>query len=50
MCLDVLRDGWDVGLFTAVLKSTGPPCVLAKVVNFNPLQETLNRVPTFLSP
>lgn len=45
----VLRDGWDFGLFTALLKPTGPPCVLAKV-DFNQLQKILSGMPTFLSP
>lgn len=41
-------EGW-VGPFTALLKPTGPPCVLAEV-DFNQLQEILNGMPAFLQP
>lgn len=36
----MLRDGWAVGLFRVVFdEPAGPPCALAKVLNYNHLQD-----------
>ena len=43
-CTFVLWDGWGFGLFRAVFdEPAGPPCVLAKVLMYNQLQEMVNQ-------
>lgn len=48
-CKFGLWDGWGFGLFRAVFNEpAGPPCVLAKVLIYNQLQETLNSSALYL--